>query len=235
MTFRQQINEIQWERVKQSLYQYGFAPLGRLLGDTHCRALITSYQRADTFRSRIDMSRYRFGKGEYKYFAYPLPEIVKELREHLYSGLAGIANTWMRDLGIPREFPPDSQEFIKHCHAQGQCRPTPILLRYKAGDFNCLHQDLYGEVFFPFQVICALSRPNEDYEGGELILVEQRPRAQSVGHVLRLKQGEAVVITTRYRPVRGSRGFYRANMRHGVSEIHSGERYTLGLIFHDAA
>jgi hypothetical protein len=234
MTVRQKINEIQWERVKQALYQNGFAALGKLLGDTDCRALVTSYERDEIFRSRIDMTRYRFGKGEYKYFAYPLPEIVAELREHLYSGLAGIANTWMQDLGSPREFPCDSREFIKHCHAQGQRRLTPILLRYKAGDFNCLHQDLYGEAFFPFQVICALSRPGEDYSGGELILVEQRPRAQSVGHVLRLMQGEAVVITTRYRPVRGSRGFYKGNMRHGVSEVHSGERFTLGVIFHDA-
>jgi hypothetical protein len=180
------------------------------------------------------MARYRFGKGEYKYFAYPLPGIVAELRESLYRSLAPIASEWMRDLGQPREFPPDLQSFIKLCHSREQKRPTPILLRYQAGDFNCLHQDLYGELFFPFQVIFALSQPGKDYTGGELVLVEQRPRAQSTPNVIIPAKGEAIVITTRYRPVRGTRGFYRSNVRHGVSELHSGHRHTLGILFHDA-
>jgi hypothetical protein len=186
------------------------------------------------FRSRVEMVRYRFGKGEYKYFAYPLPGIVAELRQSLYRGLAPIASEWMRDLGQAKEFPPDLQSFLRLCHSRGQKRPTPILLRYRAGDFNGLHQDLYGDLFFPFQVIFALSQQGKDYEGGELLLVEQRPRAQSVPHVIVSVRGEAIVITTRYRPVRGARSFYRANVRHGVSELHSGCRHTLGILFHDA-
>jgi hypothetical protein len=225
--------EVDWAKTKESLYECGFAYLGRLVDETDCSGLIASYANDAIFRTRIDMSRYRFGQGEYKYFAYPLPHIVDQLRTQLYAGLAPIAASWMQDVGSPQTFPLKHPAFLEHCHASGQRRPTPILLRYGAGDFNCLHQDLYGEVCFPFQVIIGLSQPSRDYEGGELMLVEQRPRAQSVGHVLQLQQGEAVVITTRFRPVRGNRGFYRTNMRHGVSKIRSGQRYTLGLIFHD--
>jgi len=181
------------------------------------------------------MARFRFGKGEYQYFAYPLPAVVTDLREALYAPLSSIANEWMKALGLAGDFPAELSAFLKKCHARGQKRPTPLVLRYRAGDYNCLHQDVYGEVVFPFQVIVCLSRPEEEFTGGELLLVEQRPRAQSVGHVVRLGQGEAVVITARYRPAKGARGFYRTNFRHGVSEILSGERYTLGVIFHDAA
>jgi len=181
------------------------------------------------------MARFHFGRGEYQYFAYPLPPLVAELREALYGKLTHTASQWMEALSLGAEFPAGLKGFMDRCHAQGQTRPTPLLLRYTAGDYNCMHQDLYGDVVFPFQVIFCLSRPDEEFTGGELLLVEQRPRAQSVGHAVRLEQGEAVVITTRYRPVRGSRGYYRSNFRHGVSQIHSGERYTLGIVFHDAA
>jgi hypothetical protein len=192
------------------------------------------YEKGDLFRKRIQMQQFRFGRGEYQYFAYPLPEIVQALRTDLYSLLAPIATQWMRDLGVGMEFPLVLHDFLKRCYDADQKRPTPLLLRYRAGDFNCLHQDLYGDVVFPFQVIVGLSRPGLDFEGGELMLVEQQPRAQSTGRVIPLEQGEAVVITTRYRPVRGARGFYRTNVRHGVSPLRSGERFTLGIVFHDA-
>ena len=204
------------------------------LDEGTCNVICGSYDNDNLFRSRIEMARYRFGKVEYKYFAYPLPGIVAELREALYRGLAPIASEWMRDLIQPKEFPADLQSFLHLCHSSGQKRPTPILLRYRVGDFNCLHQDLYGELCFPFQVILALSQQGKHYEGGELVLVEQHPRAQSTPHVIVPKQGEATVITTRYRPVRGARYFYRANVRHGVSELRGGSRHTLGLLFHDA-
>jgi len=181
------------------------------------------------------MERYRFGRGEYQYFAYPLPALVAELRSALYPFLVETANEWMEALSLAGNFPADLDHLLKHCHAEGQKKPTPLLLRYRCGDYNCLHQDVYGEIVFPFQVIICLSRPGVEFTGGELLLVEQRPRAQSAGHVIHLEQGEAVVITTRHRPVRGLRGFYRANFRHGVSPLLSGERYTLGVIFHDAA
>ena len=181
------------------------------------------------------MARHRFGRGEYKYFAYPLPALVEELRQALYVCLAGCANDWMEALSRSGEFPDDLMSFLERCHERGQERPTPLLLRYRVGDFNCLHQDLYGDIVFPFQVIFCLSQPEDEFTGGELLLVEQQPRAQSVGHAIRLEQGEAVVITSRYRPAKGSRGHYRTNIRHGVSRILSGERYTLGVIFHDAA
>jgi hypothetical protein len=180
------------------------------------------------------MARYRFGRGEYQYFSYSLPAVVAELRAGLYEGLAPCANDWMAALNLAAELPPDLEEFLARCHAAGQARPTPLLLRYRAGDFNCLHQDLYGAIVFPFQVIVCLSRPEHEFTGGELLLVEQQPRAQSMAHAVRLEQGEAVVITTRYRPVKGTRGYYRTNFRHGVSPLLSGERFTLGVIFHDA-
>jgi len=179
MTIRQVIRNIAWSQIKDQLYGAGFSSLGKLLDEGTCNAISGWYDNDNLFRSRIEMARYRFGKGEYKYFAYPLPDIVAELREALYRGLAPIASEWMRDLGQSKEFPADLQSFLQLCHSGGQKRPTPILLRYRAGDFNCLHQDLYGELFFPFQVILALSQQGKHYEGGELVLVEQRPRAQA--------------------------------------------------------
>ncbi|HYL45713.1 MAG TPA: 2OG-Fe(II) oxygenase [Candidatus Limnocylindrales bacterium] len=231
----ERVSRLAWGEVRENLWGTGFSRLGGLLEQGECEELRSLYARPELFRSRIEMERFRFGKGEYQYFAYPLPTIVAELREALYGPLAPIANEWMQALGLKGEFPGELEDFVKKCRARGQKRPTPLVLRYRAGDYNCLHQDVYGEVVFPFQVIVCLSRPEEEFTGGELLLVEQRPRAQSVGHVVRLGQGEAAVITTRYRPAKGARGFYRTNFRHGVSEILSGERFTLGVIFHDAA
>jgi hypothetical protein len=213
----------------------GYARLGTLLERAECEAIRGLYEQPELFRSRIEMARYRFGRGEYQYFGYPLPAPVDRLRRECYTQLAPMATAWMADLRFPVEYPARLDDFLAQCHTSGQTRPTPLVLRYRAGDFNCLHQDLYGDIVFPFQVIIGLSRPDVEFTGGELLLVEQQPRAQSIGRALRVEQGEAVAITTRYRPVQGSRGYYRSNFRHGVSEVLSGERYTLGLIFHDAA
>ena len=218
----------------EHLHAHGFERLGTLLTREQCEDLRNLYGRDGLFRSRIDMARYRFGRGEYQYFAYPLPELIQDLRKSMYRDLAPIARLWMEELQIAADFPDEHDEFIGLCQAAGQSRPTPLLLRYREGDYNTLHQDLYGKIFFPFQVIFCLSEPGREFTGGELLLIEQQPRAQSVGRVIRLAQGEAVAITTRFRPVRGSRGFYRSNYRHGVSPVESGERFTLGVIFHDA-
>ncbi len=220
--------------IASDLWAQGYARLGRVLGPPACRDLRGLYGRDALFRSQIDMARYRFGEGSYRYFADPLPEAVARLRKAWYAELSPIAATWMKALGMEQDFPPSLEDFQALCRAHGQTRPTPLLLRYEAGGYNCLHQDLYGEIVFPFQIIIGLSNPHTEYEGGELMLVEQRPRAQSIGHVIRLEQGEAVVVTTRYRPVKGTRGYYRSNIRHGVSRVTKGERTTLGIIFHDA-
>jgi hypothetical protein len=217
-----------------SLWQRGYGRLGKLLDAKAAEHIRGLYADETKFRSRIDMARYRFGRGEYQYLAYPLPEPIDRLRHDLYAQLAPVAREWMSALSIEAGYPDDLDAFLQTCHAAGQNRPTPLVLRYRDGDFNCLHQDLYGDIVFPFQVVIALSRPDEEYSGGELLLVEQQPRAQSIGHAIRLEQGEAVVITTRYRPAKGQRGYYRTNMRHGVSPLTNGERYTLGIIFHDA-
>jgi hypothetical protein len=224
-----------WNDALSGLWSVGYGRLGKLLSPRQCDGLRSLYGEADLFRSRIEMARFRFGRGEYQYFAYPLPSLVEKLRHELYSQLAGTAVEWMNALALPQDYPADLPEFLRRCHDAGQNRPTPLLLHYTTGDFNCLHQDLYGDVSFPFQVVVGLSQPDKEFTGGELLLVEQQPRAQSIGHSIRLEQGEAVVITTRYRPVKGSRGYYRTNFRHGVSPLLSGERYTLGIIFHDAA
>jgi hypothetical protein len=218
----------------ESLWRGGYARLGTLLDVQECKTIRGLYEQPEIFRSRIDMARYRFGRGEYQYFGYPLPARVDQLRHELYTKLSPIGTAWMETLRLPKEYPASLDEFLAECHAAGQTRPTPLVLRYREGDFNCLHQDLYGELFFPFQVVVGLSEPDREYTGGELMLIEQQPRAQSVGHVIKLQQGEAVAITTRYRPVKGTRGYYRTNFRHGVSAVLSGERYTMGLIFHDA-
>ena len=233
-TAADRIAGLDWSAVRDDLWNLGYARLGKVLSQTECEELRSLYLQPELFRSRIEMARYRFGRGEYQYFAYPLPTLVGELREMLYPQLVGTANEWMAALSLPAKFPNTLSSFIKRCHAHGQARPTPLLLRYRAGDFNCLHQDVYGEIVFPFQVIFGLSQPEVEFTGGELLLVEQRPRAQSVGHAVRLQQGDAVVISTRYRPAKGSRGHFRTNFRHGMSPILSGERYTLGVIFHDA-
>jgi len=218
----------------ESLWTRGYHRLGAVLKQPECEVLRALYAQPELFRSRIDMARYRFGRGEYQYFSYPLPSLVEKLRRELYGQLVSTAREWTAALSRQQEYPDELACFLEQCKSAGQNRPTPLLLHYQAGDFNCLHQDLYGEIFFPFQVVVYLSRPDEEFTGGELLLVEQQPRAQSVGHCIRLQQGEAVVITTRYRPVKGSRGYFRTNFRHGVSPLLSGERYTLGIIFHDA-
>jgi hypothetical protein len=229
------ISALPWIEIQASLWNSGYGRLGVVLDRAECEGLRTLYECPERFRSRIDMARYRFGSGEYQYFASPLPGLVTDLRTSLYADLWDTANEWMSALSLDGGYPEDLDGFLDRCHQQNQIRTTPLLLRYRAGDYNCLHQDLYGDVVFPFQVIFCLSQPGDEFTGGDLMLVEQRPRAQSVGHALQLCQGEGVVITTRYRPVKGSRGFYRANMKHGVSPVLSGERFTLGVIFHDAA
>ena len=220
--------------LENDLWAQGYARIGRMLSNTACEELRALYSSEDLFRSTIEMQRYRFGRGEYRYFSYPLPRPVQTLREQFYKLLVPVARDWMKVLGKPAQYPTTLHAYLKFCHAAGQERPTPLLLRYRSGDFNCLHQDIYGDLVFPFQVVVGLSAPEEEYQGGELLLLEQRPRAQSIGHALRVEKGEAIAVTTRYRPVRGSKGFYRANIRHGVSRVSQGERFTLGLIFHDA-
>jgi len=206
-----------------------------LLSAEACRALVALYDQEPWFRKRVVMEQHAYGKGEYKYFAYPLPEVVGALRAALYPPLAAVANAWRRTLGLPEAFPAGLEGYIAQCHAAGQTRPTPLLLRYGAGGFNCLHQDLYGELVFPLQATVLLSAPGEEFTGGEFVLVEQRPRAQSRPLVVPLRQGEAVFFPVHHRPSSGTRGPYRLTMRHGVSRIYSGQRHTLGLIFHDAA
>ncbi len=220
--------------MQDEILNSGFARTGRLLDREQCLELRSLYPDPANFRSRVLMSQYRFGRGEYQYFRYPLPSAVQGLRERLYAELAPAANKWAEALGVQVRYPEELSAFLERCHGAGQNKPTPLMLKYGAGDFNCLHQDVYGPVVFPFQVIIGLSDPESEYTGGELMLVEQLPRAQSKGQVLSLRQGEGVAITTRQRPARGTRGIYRVNMRHGVSPVHSGERFTLGVIFHDA-
>ena len=206
-----------------------------LLAPDACAALRALYEQDDRFRKRVVMQQHAYGQGEYKYFAYPLPNPVAGLRAALYPPLAAVANAWRRMLGEPAAFPAMLDEYLAQCHAAGQTRPTPLLLRYQPGGFNCLHQDLYGALVFPLQVAVLLDAPGRDFSGGEFIMVEQRPRAQSRPIVVPLRQGEAVIFPVHHRPVQGTRGVHRLTMRHGVSRIHSGQRHTLGLIFHDAA
>jgi uncharacterized protein len=213
----------------------GCAVVERVLGRAECRELAALYADDARFRSRVVMASHGFGRGEYKYFAYPLPEPIAELRARFYPLLVAIANRWSAELGFDVRYPDDHVEFLARCHAAGQVRPTPLLLHYGEGDYNCLHQDLYGEHVFPLQVAILLSAPERDFTGGELVLTEQRPRMQSRPMVVPLQQGDAVVFAVHHRPVQGTRGTYRVNMRHGVSRLRSGERHTLGIIFHDAS
>jgi uncharacterized protein len=223
-----------WRQIAGELDAYGCAVIGNLLADGECAALAASYPDAARFRSRIVMGAHGFGRGEYKYFAYPLPPVVARLRRALYPPLAEIANRWAAALGIEVRYPADHAAFLERCHAAGQTRPTPLLLQYGAGDYNCLHQDLYGEHVFPLQVAILLSEPGRDFTGGEFVLTEQRPRMQSRAEVVPLGRGDGVVFPVHHRPVQGARGSYRVNLRHGVSRVRSGHRHTLGIIFHDA-
>jgi hypothetical protein len=221
--------------IGDSLDARGFAVIERLIALEECAAVAAMYPDDAPFRSHIHMARHGFGRGEYKYFAYPLPTHIAALRTVLYPPLAEIANRWNDALGIDVRFPADHAAFLDRCHAAGQTRPTPLLLQYGPGDYNCLHQDLYGEHVFPLQVAILLAEPTRDFSGGEFVITEQRPRMQSRASVVPLRQGNAVVFAVHHRPVRGARGTYRVNLRHGVSEILSGQRHTLGIIFHDAA
>ena len=218
----------------QSLADRGFAVAGSLLNASQCRAVAALWPGRARFRSHVVMQRHGYGQGEYQYFTYPLPEPVERLRQALYPPLAAIANRWAGTLGLAARFPATHTEFLGRCHASGQTRPTPLLLRYGPGDYNCLHQDLYGEHVFPLQVAVLLSQPGRDFEGGEFVLTEQRPRMQSRAEVVQLAQGDAVAFAVHHRPVQGTRGTYRVNLRHGVSRLRSGRRHTVGVIFHDA-
>jgi hypothetical protein len=226
---------VDWQQVAASLDERGYATTAALLTTEQCRSLAALYDSEEAFRSRVVMQRHGFGSGEYKYLRYPLPDIVEALRQAIYPQLAPIANRWRERLREEGRFPPALAAYLKACHAAGQERPTPLILKYEAGDYNCLHQDLYGELVFPLQLTVLLSAPEADFSGGEFLLVEQRPRAQSRGEVVPLRQGEAVIFPVRHRPVEGARGPYRVTMRHGVSRLRAGRRFTLGVIFHDAA
>jgi len=225
---------LDWDRVGLDLDRAGNAVLPGLLSAGECESLAAMYPREEPFRARIVMARHGFGSGEYKYFRYPLPDLVAGIRTALYAHLAPVANRWHEALGLELRYPPAHEDFLARCHEAGQRRPTPLLLRYQAGDYNCLHQDVYGEHVFPLQVAILLSRPGTDFTGGEFVMTEQRPRMQSRAEVVPLERGDAVVFTVRSRPVRGGRGVYRVNLRHGVSRVRSGLRHVAGLIFHDA-
>ena len=225
---------LDWSAIERSLWAHGYAKTPPVLTPEECAEMVALYGDEARFRSRVDMARYRFGVGEYKYFAAPLPPLVESLRVHAYPPLAAIANQWEVALDTAVLHPPTLGALLARCRKKGQTKPTPLLLHYETGGYNCLHQDLYGEVVFPLQLTCFLSRRGLDYEGGDFLLVEQRPRAQSKGESIATEQGEIVFFTTRYRPVEGARGYYRAAVRHGVSRLTRGERYTLGVIFHDA-
>jgi len=224
-----------WARITAKLDEQGWAVLPGLLNPEGCGTVAALYDREDTFRSKVVMARHGFGRGEYRYFSYPLPATVQSLRTALYPHLAPIANGWHTRLDIETRFPDGYAEFIVRCHRSGQARPTPLLLRYGPGDYNCLHQDIYGAEVFPLQVAVLLSQPGADFTGGEFVLTEQRPRMQSRAMVVPLSQGDGLVFAVNSRPVKGTRGDYRVAMRHGVSRLHSGQRHTLGIIFHDAA
>lgn len=231
----ERIDTLDWKAAADSLSQCGYAVITQILSPEECESLVGMYGDVTRFRSRIVLERYRFGVGDYKYFDNPLPEIVASLRTAAFPHLATIANEWAENLGekSPR-FPAEHAAFLKTCHKAGQTKPTPLLLHYEAGGYNCLHQDIYGDVAFPLQMVFLLGQQGRDWEGGEFLLVEQQPRAQSKAEVVYANQGQAIIFSTRHRPVRGARGYYRVNMKHGVSRIHLGTRYTLGIIFHDA-
>jgi hypothetical protein len=228
------IEDIDWNAITDELDQRGCAVLQRLLTPGECRAMAGLFDRDDLFRSHIHMARHGFGSGEYRYFVYPLPDPIASLRTSLYERLAGLANDWSVRTHSSTQYPREHADFLSQCRAAGQNRPTPLLLRYRAGDYNCLHQDLYGELAFPIQLTVLLSQPGSDFTGGEFVLTEQRPRRQSRVEVVPLRQGDAVVFAVHSRPVKSGRGDYRVNLRHGVSQVRSGLRHALGIIFHDA-
>lgn len=234
ISLNKRLNRIDWHSVTHGLRERGFARVPSLLSPEHCSDLIGIYDRTDLYRKTVNMARYRFGAGEYRYFRYPLPEIIGNLREALYPHLVSVANDWNRALRIDRQFPEAYGVLQEQCKAAGQLLPTPLILKYREGGYNTLHQDLYGDVYFPIQVVFLLSDQERDFSGGEFVLIEQLPRAQSRANVIRLQLGDALIFTTRFRPVRGTKGYYRVNVKHGISEVHQGTRYSMGIIFHDA-
>jgi hypothetical protein len=228
------IAEIDWQRVTGELNQKGYAIVPQFLPNQSCEELIQKYNDSDLYRKTITMERHSFGLGEYKYFKYPLPDLIQTVRGAIYPKLAPIANLWMKMLNVERQFPDTFDELQRLCHDKNQTKPTVLILKYDKGGYNTLHQDIYGDIFFPFQLVFFLNEPDDDYTGGEFVLTQQIPRAQSKAIVLSPYKGDMLIITTNFRPIKGSKGYYRAQMKHGVSEVHNGERHTLGIIFHDA-
>ena len=227
------IDKLDWEQIRKELHDKGFAVVKKVLLKNECQRLIEEYDMETNYRKTINMERYRFGSGEYKYFSYPLPEIITQLRESVYPAIAPVANQWMKELDLPTRFPESHKEMIRLCREKGQTKPTALILKYGSDGFNTLHQDLYGEVFFPMQMVFVLNQTREDFTGGEFVITEQVPRAQSKVNVLVPEMGDMIVFTTSFRPVKGTKGYYRVNMKHGVSPLHSGNRFSLGVIFHD--
>lgn len=230
----QKIENADWPAITESMDKNGYALIPNLLSDKDCEDLKLNYNNPIGYRKTIVMERYRFGSGEYKYFDYPLPDIIQTIRTHIYTKLAPIANTWFRALNINRQFPLKHTEFIQQCNDNGQQKATVLILRYGQGGFNTLHQDLYGDIYFPMQIVFLLDEPEKDFTGGEFVMTQQIPRAQSKVTVIKPKKGDVVIFTTNFKPEKGNKGYYRVNMKHAVSEIKSGERHTLGIIFHDA-
>ena len=230
----QKIHKADWKAIASEMHQKGFSIIRNVLTDEQCKELIGNYNHPNAYRKTIVMERYRFGSGEYKYFNYPLPDLIQQVRTAIYPYLVPIANLWFRVLNIDRQFPPVHQELLQQCHENNQRKATALILKYGKGGFNSLHQDLYGDVYFPIQTVLFLNEPDKDFTGGAFVLTQQIPRAQSKAIVLKPKKGNMLIFTTNFKPEKGTKGYYRVNMRHGVSEIHCGERYTLGIIFHDA-
>jgi len=235
MDLQQKIEQVNWGEATESMNAKGYACIPNILSEADCKGLVSHYADTSIYRKTITMEHHGYGRGEYKYYSYPLPAIVQQLREAFYHNIAPIANHWMQVLGIGKQFPGTLTELTALCHQHNQLRPTPLILKYNTGGYNAMHQDLYGEIFFPMQLVVFLNDPGEDYQGGEFVLVEQRPRMQSKAIVLNPGKGDVLLFTTNFRPVKGPKGFYRVNMKHGVSEITGGERHTLGVIFHDAS
>lgn len=229
------IENADWQNIAGSMHDKGYAILPNLLTGEECNALKALYDAPATYRKTVIMERYRFGSGEYKYFNYPLPDIIQQIRTNIYPKLVPIANTWFKALHIEKQFPLQHHQLLAQCHEYGQQKATVLILKYHAGGFNTLHQDLYGDIYFPIQMVLMLTEPEKDFTGGELVFTQQVPRAQSKATVINPRKGDAVIFTTNFKPEKGTKGYYRVNMKHGVSEVKSGERYALGIIFHDAA
>lgn len=230
----EKISGIDWQRVTEEVNEKGYALVLQFLPNQYCEELIGEYDNSDLYRKTITMERHGFGLGEYKYFKYPLPDLIQTVRRAIYPKLTPVANTWMRVLNIKRQLPDQFDEFQRLCHDNNQTKPTVLILKYGKGGHNTLHQDLYGNIFFPFQLVLFLNEPDDDYTGGEFVLTQHTPRAQSKAIVLRPSKGDMLILTTNFRPVKGSKGYYRVQMKHGISEVHDGDRHTLGIIFHDA-